>query len=470
MESFMTESVEGPGDPKHAPKSPSNKRWPNCPGSPREEEQYEDIPGEAAIDGTGSHLLLELCFQNNVVAAHYDGQIIGVNHHDQPNGWMVHIDRIERVQMALDYVTRRVGELKEQFPGAEVIVESESRSNPGVAFGRDDWWGTCDITITVIRDAICLFLEVADYKDGRMWVSEKDNSQNTSYLFGKMVKFIGSGPDKVRPFRPENVSNCRQTIIQPKTTPPIRYDDDTTPQGVVTAAERLSAAASLCDQPNAPLIPGEHCQWCKANPKSDGHCTAASDKSLEVLEALGPMDVTHADDTKPSLFEYIGKAISDVSSLDAETLVQIADARAALGAAFDKVDVEIERRILADAGSVPGYAMQPGKGSQVWAQDEKAIVKMLKGRQTIDGKRLKQGDVYPAKLISPAAVLALKSLKPEQKERIQKDFISKLAGKLKLTRVAYEKPSAEMMFASVSQCDTDAPSAETEPQSVSFME
>ena len=64
----------------HARLSPSNTRWPKCPGSVREEAAYPDVSGEAAIDGTGSHLLLELCLQNGVRAATYDGQIIGANH------------------------------------------------------------------------------------------------------------------------------------------------------------------------------------------------------------------------------------------------------------------------------------------------------------------------------------------------------------------------------------------------------
>ena len=45
----------------HARLGPSNPRWTKCPGSVREEMFYIDIPGEAAIDGTGSHLLLEMC-------------------------------------------------------------------------------------------------------------------------------------------------------------------------------------------------------------------------------------------------------------------------------------------------------------------------------------------------------------------------------------------------------------------------
>jgi len=209
----------------HARLGPSNKRWPVCAGSVREEENYEDVAGDAAIDGIGSHLLLEMCLQNNVPAFTYDQQIIGANHPDNMNGWLVAPDRIERVQMALDYISRRVAELKEMFAGCNVTVEAESKANPGGAFGRDDWWGTCDITI-IARHPMSgevYFIEVADYKDGRGYVSEKNNTQNISYLFGKMRPYVGSGPDKVRPFIPANVGGIRMTIIQPKTNPVVRY-------------------------------------------------------------------------------------------------------------------------------------------------------------------------------------------------------------------------------------------------------
>ena len=73
----------------HARLGPSNPRWRACPGSVREEAVYQNISGAAAIDGTGSHLLLEMCLENGVDAMAYDMQIIGANHHDMPMGWMV---------------------------------------------------------------------------------------------------------------------------------------------------------------------------------------------------------------------------------------------------------------------------------------------------------------------------------------------------------------------------------------------
>jgi hypothetical protein len=406
---------------------------------------------------------LELCLKNNVSAAQYDQQIIGINHPDNPNGWMVAPDRIRRVQMCLDYITRRVNELTQKFPGSNVTVESEQKSDPGGAFGRTDWWGTIDITI-IARHPMSgevYFIEVIDYKDGRMYVSEKNNTQLISYLFGKMRKHIASGPDLVRPFHPGAIGGCRMTIVQPKTNPIVRYqcsinpEHEVSPVSVMNAAIDLSDAARATDDPNAPLIPGAHCKWCKANPKRGGHCTAETNQSLEMVMNMSTnedqlnMDLNHNEDGSFSMFEYLGKAIADPKSLTPDQLADIADAEAGIQAVFDKVKEEIQSRIEQDM-VVPGYAMGPGRGSNKWNESDKIIAKKLKGR------RLKKDEIYPPTLISPAQVMKLTTLDDDQKERIRKDMISFVAGALTLKKTARvkETKSAEMMFADVPKIES----------------
>lgn len=457
----------------HARLGPSNKRWPVCAGSVREEEKYEDIPGEAAIDGTGSHLLLEMCLQNNVPAHVYDQQIIGANHPDNPNGWLVDLARVERVQMALDYITRRVAELKESFPGCNVAVESETTSDPGGAFGRTDWWGTCDITITARHplSGDVYFIEVADYKDGRGYVSEKNNSQNISYLFGKMRKYIASGTELVRPFANANFG-VRTTIIQPKTNPAVRYqcstqpDDNLTVATVIEAAEKLAWAAHLTDDSEAPLTPGKHCQWCKANPKRGGHCTAESDQSLQVVETMSTELTGNLIAGDSGLHEYFSAVLADPKSLTEDQLSELADAEPGIQAVFDKVRAEIKDRI-AQGITVKGYAMQPGKGTNVWNADEETVAKKLRSR------RLKNADIYPAKLISPAAMMKLDSLTTEQKERIKKDLVTYTAGKLTLKKVAHDVAQSatdgvQLMFAGAAELDAAKPVSEVSDE-VSFL-
>lgn len=443
---------------RHSRLGPSNKRWPECPGSVREEANYEDVPGEAAIDGTGSHLLLEMCLQNNVAASAYDQQVIGTNHPDNMNGWLVQPDRIERVQMALDYVTRRVAELTQAWPHCDVLVESECRSNPGEAFGRDDWWGTCDITIIArhkMTGAVYV-IEVADYKDGRMYVSEKGNTQNISYLFGRMRPYI-TETDGL--FTSSRVDHCRMTIIQPKTNPVIRYqcstraDDGVSVMSVIESARGLAVAAIATDDPDASLVPGDHCQWCKANPKRGGHCTAKSDQSLKVVKTMSNTEVTgNMTPGDSNLHEYFSKCLADPKSLTEAQLSELADAEEGVQAVFGAVKKEIEARI--DLGiTVPGYVKEPGKGSNKWNEPEDVIAKKLKSR------KLKKDEIYPAKLISPTACLKLSTLNDAQKSRIKKELINHVAGKLSLKKVAHDpdekSKSVEMMFADVPKTETE---------------
>ena len=408
---------------KHARLGPSNKRWPKCAGSVRMEEGYEDVAGEAAIDGTGTHEHLGLCVDNGLSADAYLGEIIAPNHHDKPNGWTIHQDRCDRVQICLDYIDRRILELTDQFPGSTITVESESKSDPGGMFGRDDWKGTCDITITVldVTTMKCLFIETIDYKDGRGWVDVNNNSQLLAYLGGKMRPFIASGPELVRPLDHRGVGECRITIVQPKTSTPIRYQD-ISPNDALVELIILSEAAAATDDPDAPLTPGDHCQWCKANPKNDGHCTAAVKESTAILT-----DIIASD---KSLFEMAEQVVGDPASLTDLELADFADAEHALQSAFDKVKKEIENRI-GQGIMVPGYAMKPGNGTRKWNKKEEEIMKMLKGR------RLKKDEICPPKLITFPALEKSGLLSKDQLKKIEEDHISVIvAKKMSLRKVA----------------------------------
>lgn len=446
----------------HARLSPSNHRWSNCPGSVRVEADYPDISGEAAIDGTGSHLLLELCLNNNVQADAYDGQIIGVNHPDQPMGWLVGTDRIERVQMALNYISRRYQELTGQFPGKLITIQSESRSNPGELFRRDDWWGTVDITIMVTEGDHLHFLEVVDFKDGQGWVSEKDNPQLYSYLIGRLKGYAYvDGFDKTLYIMDlPRVDNFRMSIVQPKTNPPIRYYEPTKEE-VIHHARELINAAKRTDDPDAPLIPGKHCTWCKHGRAKN--CTASSEQSLEKVNTM--LDNTPALTSQGvSLFEVVQQTFGDITQLDTNKLSELADAEAGIQSAFDRVKEEIQRRI--ESGEkVEGYAMEPGRSSQVWAVSEEEVAKALKGR------RFKKDDIYPPKLITPAQVLKHPNLTNEQKEKIKRDLITMKAGDLKLKKVSRDrltKNPVDMFGDVVPQCDTAVEAAKP-VEEISFL-
>jgi len=385
---------------------------------------YQDIPGEAAIDGTGSHLLLEMCLNNGVKADAYDGEIIGVGDPDNLNGWMVFPDRCERVQQCLDYIERRVNELTEQFPGCTVTVEAESQSSPGAQFGRDDWWGTCDVTIIATgAGGYCKFLEVCDYKDGRGWVGAVDNSQLQSYAIGKMNTVCKTA-----------TLPCRMTIVQPKTNPTVRYQDSTS-NTLAGVSLKLLTAATATDDANAPLIPDDkngkgYCKWCKHKP----NCEALLNIGIERISNMESCDPVEGQ----SLFEMVASQFKTVTTLSDEDLANLADAKDALAAQFAKVDEEIKNR-LETGGAVPGYTMAPGRGSYKWNTDEETIIKALKSR------RLKKDDYYPPVLISPAQMKKLAILTDDQKKRLADQLVEYTPGKLTVNKVARTAATAPVV-------------------------
>ena len=415
----------------HARLSPSNKRWPYCPGSIREEANYPNTAGDAAIDGTGSHVLLELCIEQDVQAVHYIQLIIGANDKDKPAGWVVDTERCKRVQICLDYVERRKKELLKSFPGHEVVVEAESRSNPGSYIGRDDWWGTCDITIKVLDFGEVVFLEVIDYKDGRGYVSEKDNNQLIAYLLGKLNENKHPGIPDI---------GMRMTIVQPKTGTPIRYMCSTNPdhglnkKSLIIKAAWLRERAEATDNPNAPLISGDHCQWCKHNPKRGGSCASSTKESVEVIEKM-TNDITVLS-SDSGLLELMVEAVSNIKSITPENLAKIADIEPGFLAVFDKVKEEIREKIESGV-EVPGYAMQPGNASKIWNESDEVIAKKLKA------KRFKKDQIYPSKLISPAAALKHPDLTEIQKKKLKDELISEVVGKNTLKKVTYTKPAKD---------------------------
>ena len=366
----------------HARLSPSNHRWVHCSGSLREEAGYPDIPGEAAIDGTGSHLLLEICLRDGVLAKEYVGRVIGEGDEEKPLGWFVDEARSTRVQMCLDYVRNRVTELGERFPNSTITVEEESRSYPGrcVEPKIAEWWGTCDITITAKEKGLMVYLEVVDYKDGRMYVDANDNSQLWSYLIGKA-------------YAPRlNTMMARMTIVQPKSSPVVRSSEEVSTTEIGEKLEVLAAAARATEDANAPVKAGSWCHWCKANPKNGGHCTAP------LMLSIGATDMSTEIVTVPAggLEATIEKVLSNVAEAPAELLATILRAEKQFNDVVKQVKEEAERRLNLGQ-TVPGYYLGNGNAKRAWASDEEAL-------KAFKRAKLKQDEYAPRVQLTPAQV------------------------------------------------------------------
>lgn len=395
---------------EHARLSCSNHRWPHCPGSIREEAVYPDTSGPAAIDGTGTHLLLERCIVDEVLPESLLGTTLGVGHEDKPEGWYIDKSRCDRVNVALEYIHNRVT----SFLGY-VDVQSESTVHPGEIYNRHDWWGTCDITLA----ADISFLEIIDYKDGYHYVSEKDNTQLISYALGRLYEMYPKKPETIR---------C--TIIQPKNeNNPIRYQDYTVDE-IEKIGEELYQAAKATDDPNAPLFSGDWCKWCKHKSNCEAHVAETKEGFAMLMEkdtAIAQIDLASI----PAMSnEELSRVLATREMLKIVTRV------------IERVEAEALTRI--DHGAViPHFVKGTGRGSKVWAEDEESIVKKLKGM------RFKKDDLYPRKFLSPAQALKKENLTPRQKEKIEEVLVKYKPGKAKMVRQKVEVIPPEELFKDV---------------------
>ena len=332
----------------HAKLSPSKRsRWALCPGSIREEAKYPDEgSGLAAIDGTHSHHLLEVCLWEHKNATEY----IGLTLKDHESTFVVDKDRAARVQIALDYIRER-----EAWFDGESNVISESKVDPAYLLGRNDLSGTVDVQIIGGTT-----IELIDYKDGMGIVSAKGNLQLEQYAYGVLAgyKLPVNG---AYPF-----NTVRMTIIQPKLA--MRgmnaiSSHDVSVADLLANMGTIVKQAAATDQPDAPLVPGDsQCKFCRAK----GSCAAlASNVMKEVGIMFQPVVSNTLDIAQQS-------ADKEPSTMDDAQIAQIMEAAPLMRQLLEGVEKEALRRLKAGQ-SIAGLKLVNGRGSRTWSLTEEEI-------------------------------------------------------------------------------------------------
>jgi len=429
----------------HQTRSPSKAyRYLACPGSIREEAAYPDPPsGPGAIDGTHSHSLLEHCIKGNGNPL----KMVGVKLQDHEGEFVVDRPRAERIELALVYVRSRVGPLGTVVP--------ERRVSPAHLIGRTDMDGTCDVTIVTPEE-----LEVVDYKDGMNEVTAQDNPQLELYALGVLAgyKLPVNGE---YPFQ-----TVRMTIIQPKMA--LRGGQPITSH-VVTVQEMMGkigkyvVGGAATDAPDAPLVSGPHCRYCKHK--------ACSTRAGNVMKEVGMMFPTVSETavTVNPVTELSQQAADlDPNSMSPEKIAQIMLAAPLVRQMIEAVEEEALRRLKA-GGKIPGLKVVHGRGSRSWSLPEDEMA------QKLIGMGIPKGEVYETKLLSVAKVEKLKweatkggekvqrQLSERQLKTLDTEYVAKVAGKLTVVPESDSRQAvvldASPLFAAVPQ----APVAEALP-------
>ena len=423
----------------HAQLSPSKRnRWALCPGSIREEAKYpEQSGGAAAIDGTHTHTLLEVCLKDGDVDASFH---VGVEMEDHEGLFVVDKERAARVQVALDYIKKRVTD-------SFMTLLSESKVDPAFLLGRDDLSGTVDVQI--IGNGV---LELIDYKDGMAPVDAKGNMQLEQYAYGVLAgyKLPING---AYPF-----DTVRMTIIQPKLAMknmnPISSCDVSVSDLMANMGTIIRQAAAT-DAPDAPLVPGEsQCKYCRAK----GNCSAlASNVMKEVGIMFQPIVNQTLDVAQQS-------ADKDPTAMNDAQIRQIMEAAPLMRQLLEGVEKEALRRLKAGQ-SIDGLKLVNGRGSRAWALPETEIAEKL----------VKMGipktAVYETKLVTPAKAEKLtwtkkdgevKQLTERQLKTMEQEYVVKMAGSITVVPGSDSRPAvilnAAPMFSAV-----QTPAVETLP-------
>jgi hypothetical protein len=327
---------------QHAELGASNaERWMVCAGSVALSRGLPDIPSKYAEEGTLAHqyaeqelwrVLNEQCGVPAPALSELDEALI-----------------TEDMCEAVDVFVLEVMETlkRERTPDVRIWVEhkfSLNALNPPAKM-----FGTADAVVYLPK---AKRLVVLDYKHGAGVIKEAaGNPQPRYYALGALLEIEQQNLE----YRGE-IDTIESVIIQPRAPhldgivrrEVIGYDDL-----LAFSIDLLNLAKATLD-PNAPLVPGPHCRFCRAA----GACPALQAEAQAVAQvefAALPTDVPPDPATLSD--EFLAHILNNADILE--------DWLAAVRA---NVFAKLERGV-----DVPGWKLVPKRGRRQWSYDEQHV-------------------------------------------------------------------------------------------------
>jgi hypothetical protein len=262
-------------------------------------------------------------------------------------------------------------------------------------------------------------------------VSAEGNMQLEQYAYGVLAgyKLPVNG---AYPFE-----YVKMTIIQPKLAlrglNPIT-SHTVTVRDLLANMGTIIVQAAATDAPDAPLVPGEsQCKYCRAK----GSCSALANNVMKEVGIMFQPVVTQTLDVAQQ------SANKDPSAMDDVQIVQIMEAAPLMRQLLEGVEKEALRRLEAGQ-TIPGLKLVNGRGSRAWTLPEDQMAEKL----------VKMGipktALYETKLVSPAKAEKLTwekkdgtkvTLTERQLNRMEQEYVSKLAGKLTVVPESDARPA-----------------------------
>ena len=323
-------------------------RWMKCPGSVALSENLPNISSKYAEEGTIAHSLGELAIRDKMHPSNWLGQRLDKT--------VIGHDMVDAVTVYYDYVKNTVK--KGDILHLEMPVSLDSLTPPVPMFGTSD---------CVIYKKKEHKLIVADYKHGAgVPVDVKDNPQLRYYALGALLELGNAHP----------VREIEIVIIQPRAP----HEDGPIRSEVIEPHEILEFGANLIDaaitttKPNAAIVPGDHCKFCRAA----GICPSLRNQALQVAQ----MEFTDTPIDPATLpVQMVGDLLAKAELVEEWIKALRAHAFATL-----------ER-----GGTVPGWKLVARRGTRKWT-DEENLVKKL------EELGLKKDDIFESSLKSPAQI------------------------------------------------------------------
>ncbi len=388
-------------DDEHADFSPSGfKRKALCPASHIAEKKYPNVSSAAAIDGTHTHKLVEVCVVHNKKNAN---EYIGKKLIDHEGEFEIDKARAERANMALNYIDNQV--TASAYP---VQVAPEGRVNPGSLIFRDDWYGTADV-IMLFGDITTpdSWINVIDYKDGAQPVDPFENYQGIGYMLGVIAKV-----------NPPMDTPIVFTIIQPKSGG-IKEWHTTVSELLTVWLTKCQEIITRCEQPDAPFCAGEEqCQYCLHRKNCEARQASAV---TGINSAMAGIDIDSAETTvieNPTL----APSLPVIGEMPNETLSKVMLLAPIIRGWLKDIDEEALDRVK-KGGVIPEFKMVQKNGRRSWESEHAPILKSLLSMTANKERIFKKADIVEEKLVSFTTILNNPNLSSSQKTRIEKEFI-----------------------------------------------
>lgn len=387
-----------------------------CPGSVALSEGLPDRTTIYAQEGTAAHDLGERVLRTpgDSADAHI-GEIITVDRRDgNADEIEVTEEMAEAVQVYVDFVRAAVYRPSHTKPliGCVGALYLEREFSLEKLDPPTDMFGTSDAIIWHSQEA---HLHVVDYKHGKgVAVDVVGNKQLAYYALGAMLA-LEVLPDTIT-----------MTIVQPRAA----HRDGRTRSHTITFEElkafkhTLFEAAEETQKPNAALVPGDHCRFCKAA----AICPAIKAKAVEVAQS--------------EFTAFTPPAPATLSRQDLLTVLGAADlltdwVKAVEAHAFG---------LLEQGEELEGWKLVEKRATRKWV-DEAEVARLLEEKHGV------KDAAFTLKLKSPAQVEALLKSRKEKLDEELAQQITKQSSGVKMARDTDPRP-AELPSA---QTDFDIP-------------